>query len=182
MENLKDGEFLDNIFIVGGVALGLSRVRKDNEAKMVRLSVLPIGRQSGELGGRQSSATLFEVNLDELARPRESGREMGAIKDWEEFVIGREDIANATGVNQEYVSRKHFKITVMSDGRVAIEDVRSLNGTIVITSDDLMRRESVGGLSDGDREVLASFIEPLADSGYLWKREYQNHRVIDPGQ
>jgi hypothetical protein len=170
-------EVLDNVIIVGGTVLGLTRTRSEDGSRTshVRLAVLPVGSEAGTLSVNHSSATVLEVDLDELRERRVDG----AKKDWEAFSFGRKELSELTGKIDSTVSSIHFGLTVIADGRILITD-NSTNGTTVISSGDLMRNQDGGGFSDVDKGAVIQFIEPLEKKPYLWQREYAGQRIVDP--
>lgn len=170
-------EGLDHVLIVGGVVLGVTRTYEKGGSTLsqVRIVVLPIGEQAGVLAECQSSATIADISTKMLDLPRPDG----VTQPWEDIKIGRDQLAKVTGSSDDTISRKHLTIKVRNDGVVRIVD-HSTNGTTVVSLEDMMRSERVGGLADGDRETLVRFAEPLEENPYLWQENYAGQRVINP--
>ena len=170
------GEVLDNVLIVGDVAVGVMRTHGSNGAvESVRIAVLPIGEAAGDATYNQSSSTIAKIDTDVLSKPRGSG----VVQGWEEIRIGRTGLQDRAGVRDNTISRDHLTLMVLADGTVGVEDTSS-NGTTIVSAGDLMKHESMGGLPDNARLRIADFIEPLEKKPHLWKEAFADTKVIDP--
>lgn len=170
-------ESLDNVIIVGGSVLGLTRTRSadGSRASHVRLAVLPVGEFAGSLKDKQSSATLIDVDLDALRRPRQNG----AIQDWEVFSVGRTDLQALTGKSDMTISGTHFGVIVFADGRVEYHD-NSTNGSTIVSARDMLQSRASGGFEETDRMRVVDFTRPLDKKRYLWQRQFAGQHVVDP--
>ena len=159
LDDNGDGEALDNIIVVGNMSLGLSRTYDGEKPTSVRLFMLPL-----EQG--QSFATITEVNLAAMREPQANG----VVQEWRDITVGRSDVYRVSGVVDNQVSRAHFTMRVMADGRVELSDSTSKNGTVVVKGSDMSRDEKFGGLPLDARQQLAESIKPLFENPSLWQR------------
>lgn len=174
--NYEEG--LTHLVLVGGMMLGISRGVNNklkgtdrNPVDMIRVSVLPVGDHAA--AAKHSAVTLLEVNPAQLNRPRQDG----TIQNWEEIVIGRNMLAEATGTVDPTVSGSHAKITITAEGALHIED-HSTNGTQILNELDLQNLPGHGGLDDSGKQELADMMQRFQENPWEWTKDSADVTVI----
>ncbi len=170
-------EQISQLIFVGDSVLAVTSIIDDEGKKRESaLSLLPIGRQSeSEAGTALSSRTLLRMDPEVALKPRQEG---GAIVAWEEATIGKSDITNAYGLEDDAVSGTHLKVMISArnDGGVSVTDVGSLNGVEVLDMNYLMRQPQ-------DSEITAramGIADFLQEHPVTWSREYADMQVVQP--
>lgn len=174
----KQEEGLTHLVVVGNSILGISRnfnhprgSENFGQVESVRISVLPLGEAAAHM---QSSRTLLEVHTATLRNPRENG----VIQGWESIAIGRKELADATGVVDQALSRQHLEIAVTADGNVGITDRGSTYGTQILSMDDF----GYNGLTPQGQQMLEDTRQELQQKPYMWNNQFADTvaRIVDP--
>ncbi len=178
--NYEEG--LTHLIMVGSTMLGISRgvnnkIRGSGRdpIEKIRVMVLPVGNHPA--AEKHSAVTLLEVDPAKLKMPRQDG----VIQDWEELIIGRDMLRQATDKEDPFVSSMHAKITIGSDGMISIED-RSSNGTQVLDEFDVQHTPEQGGLDAQGKAELASLMERFQHNYWEWTEDTAGVTVIANAQ
>jgi hypothetical protein len=136
----------DTVFAVVRKSSGSQTNRKIDEISLVEL---PYGHNKNfAADGRDLSPArvLFRIDPSSLRN-----RMVGAyVQEWETFHVGR----RANEDPDLHMSNVHFDFSVMSDGRMDIEDMNSTNGTTVLGLHELSAVQNQRGVMPTQTELL----------------------------